>query len=118
MKVLTTTGLTKLIELSKNTFLDKDNVIDVSDALATVALTGSYTDLSNQPTINSITLSGNKTSSDLGLQSTLVSGTNIKTVNNNSLLGSGNIAIDSLPAQSGQSGKYLTTNGTVQVGLL
>ena len=29
MKVLTTTGLTKLIELSKNTFLDKDNVIDV-----------------------------------------------------------------------------------------
>ena len=47
-----------------------------------------------------------------GKQPTLVSGTNIKTVNNNSLLGSGNINIDSLPSQTGQSGKFLTTNGT------
>lgn len=47
-----------------------------------------------------------------GKQETLVSGTNIKTVNNNSLLGSGNINIDSLPSQTGQSGKFLTTNGT------
>ena len=45
-------------------------------------------------------------------QDTLVSGTNIKTINNNSLLGSGDITIDSLPSQSGQSGKFLTTNGT------
>ena len=45
-------------------------------------------------------------------QEPLVSGTNIKTVNNNSLLGSGNITIDSLPSQSGQSGKYLTTDGS------
>ena len=45
-------------------------------------------------------------------QDTLVSGTNIKTINNNSLLGSGNITIDSLPSQSGQNGKFLTTNGT------
>jgi len=45
-------------------------------------------------------------------QDKLVSGTNIKTVNNTSLLGSGNITIDSLPSQSGQSGKFLTTDGT------
>ena len=45
-------------------------------------------------------------------QATLVSGTNIKTINNNSILGSGNLDIDGLPSQSGQSGKYLTTNGT------
>jgi hypothetical protein len=45
-------------------------------------------------------------------QAKLVSGTNIKTINNNSILGSGNITIDSLPSQSGQSGKFLTTNGT------
>ena len=45
-------------------------------------------------------------------QETLVSGTNIKTINNNSLLGSGNITIDSLPSQASQSGKFLTTNGT------
>lgn len=45
-------------------------------------------------------------------QDTLVSGTNIKTVNNNSLLGSGNVDIDALPEQTGQSGKFLTTDGT------
>ena len=47
-----------------------------------------------------------------GKQATLVSGTNIKTINNNSILGSGNITIDSLPSQSGNAGKYLTTDGT------
>lgn len=45
-------------------------------------------------------------------QAPLVSGTNIKTVNNSSLLGSGNIVIGSLPSQTGQSGKFLTTDGT------
>ena len=45
-------------------------------------------------------------------QATLVSGTNIKTVNGNSLVGSGNVVIDSLPSQTGQNGKYLTTDGT------
>lgn len=45
-------------------------------------------------------------------QDTLVSGTNIKTVNGNSLLGSGNVDINGLPTQTGQSGKFLTTNGT------
>ena len=47
-----------------------------------------------------------------GKQANLVSGTNIKTINNTSLLGSGNITVDSLPSQTGQSGKFLTTNGT------
>ena len=45
-------------------------------------------------------------------QDTLVSGTNIKTINNTSLLGSGNITIDALPSQTGHSGEFLTTNGT------
>ena len=43
-------------------------------------------------------------------QDTLVSGSNIKTINNNSIVGSGNV--DTLPSQSGQSGKFLTTDGT------
>ena len=47
-----------------------------------------------------------------GKQATLVSGTNIKTINSTSILGSGNIDIGSLPSQSGNSGKFLTTNGT------
>ena len=63
-----------------------------------------------------------KTSDLASKQDTLVSGTNIKTINNTSLLGSGDITVDSLPAQTGQSGKFLTTDGssaswaTVQAG--
>ena len=45
-------------------------------------------------------------------QDTLVSGMNIKTINNNSILGSGNLVLDGLPSQTGQSGKFLTTDGT------
>lgn len=47
-----------------------------------------------------------------GKQPTLVSGTNIKTINGSTILGSGNISTSELPSQSGQSGKYLTTNGS------
>ena len=47
-----------------------------------------------------------------GKQDTLVSGTNIKTINNTSILGSGNISTSELPSQSGNNGKFLTTNGT------
>lgn len=47
-----------------------------------------------------------------GKQDILVSGTNIKTVNNTSLLGEGNITIDSLPSQTGNADKFLTTDGT------
>ena len=55
--------------------------------------TSDYSDLTNKPKINSNTLSGNKTSSQLGLQDALVSGTNIKTINSTSLLGAGDVAV-------------------------
>lgn len=55
--------------------------------------TSNYTQLLNKPKINNIELNENKTSSDLNLQDKLVSGTNIKTINNQSILGSGNITI-------------------------
>lgn len=55
--------------------------------------TTNYNDLSNKPSINDVTLSGNKTLSDLGIQEELVSGTNIKTINSQSILGSGDITI-------------------------
>lgn len=45
-------------------------------------------------------------------QDALVSGTNIKTINNTTLLGSGDISIPALPSQSGNTGKFLTTDGT------
>jgi hypothetical protein len=61
-----------------------------------------YTELTNKPSINGTTLNGNvnlATPEQLNTkQDTLVSGTNIKTVNNESLLGSGNITIEGEPA--------------------
>ena len=45
-------------------------------------------------------------------QDKLISGTNLKTINSNSLLGSGDIVIDSLPSQTGNANKFLTTDGT------
>ena len=43
---------------------------------------------------------------NLGAQATLVSGTNIKTVNSNSLLGSGNLSISASPAGSSSQVQY------------
>lgn len=55
--------------------------------------TGDYNELENKPKINNVELIGNKTSKNLKLQDELVSGTNIKTINNQSILGTGNINI-------------------------
>lgn len=64
--------------------------------------TSNYDELSNKPKINGVELIGNKTSSQLNLatktevdekQDKLISGSNIKTINNQSILGSGNIDI-------------------------
>ena len=51
--------------------------------------TSDYSDLTNKPSINSVTLSGNKTSSDLGLQDTLTAGNNITIDANNVISASG-----------------------------
>lgn len=45
-------------------------------------------------------------------QDTLVSGTNIKSINGTSILGSGNLVVDGLPSQAGKNGKYLKTDGS------
>lgn len=110
MKVLTTAGLTKLIELSKNTFLDKDNVIDVSDALATVAVTGSYNDLTNKPTINDLTTSAQQAALNSGATSTNIAQittntNNITTINNK---------IPSAATSSNQLADKAFVNSTVQ----
>ena len=67
-----------------------------TSALATVATSGSYTDLTNKPSIPSITGLATEAyvnSATSSKQDTLVSGTNIKTINGTSLLGSGDITI-------------------------
>lgn len=51
-------------------------------------------------------------------QAALVSGTNIKTVNNNSLLGSGNVAVGtvtSIATSGGLTGGTITTSGTLSI---
>lgn len=48
--------------------------------------------------------------SDIGAQSTLVSGTNIKTINGNSLLGSGNLVFDSGIIYSRKTSNYLAVD--------
>lgn len=55
------------------------------------SLVPTYRKINNKPLSSDITL----TASDVGAQEPLVSGTNIKTINNNSILGSGNIDIQS-----------------------
>ena len=71
----------------------------LSADLSTVATSGSYNDLSNKPTIPDTSNLANKDLSNLSstgnakFQAPLVSGTNIKTVNGNSLLGSGDLTI-------------------------
>lgn len=63
----------------------------------------------NIRTVNSTSLLG---SGNIAVQATLVSGTNIKTVNGNSLLGSGDVSI-SVPTISNSTGTS-TTNGISQ----
>lgn len=60
--------------------------------------TSNYNDLTNKPSINSVTLSGNKTGSDLGL----VDESDLEEIDINNLM----------PSQSGNSGKFLSTNGS------
>lgn len=115
MKVLSTEGLTKLIQLIKSSFISVNNTVTTNTVtLAAVATTGDFDDLINQPTIPDTSNLANKDLSNLSstgnskFQEPLVSGTNVKTINNESLLGSGNIDI-----QSGVSMTYDSTTETL-----
>lgn len=109
---------------SKQATITSSNKLSASlvSGLATVATSGSYNDLSNKPTIPTVptnisaftndsgyitnsALNGYATESYVttavsGKQDTLVSGTNIKTINNTSILGSGNIEVGGSPTWS------------------
>ena len=107
MKALTTAGLTKLIQLIKSSFISVDDTVETTTVtLADVATSGSYNDLTNKPTIPSevteSTVSGWGFTKNTG---TVTSVNNVQPVN-------GNVTIDALPSQTGQSGKFLTTDGT------
>ena len=81
--------------------------------------TTDYTQLSNKPSINGTTLEGNvtlPTMSDLdNKQDTLVSGTNIATINGNNLLNGGNINIEGgTPVQYNKTEVDLTQVDKIQ----
>ena len=79
--------------------------------LATVATSGDYDDLTNKPN-----LSQYATQTDLaGKQDTLVSGTNIKTVNNQSILGSGNIDIQGGGGENHDNADEATANALYEL---
>ena len=63
--------------------------------------TSDYTDLSNKPSINNVTLSGNKSAHDLGLQGELTAGSGI------------NIENDVISATGSSSGPKITLSGTI-----
>lgn len=61
-----------------------------------------YSELTNKPSINGTELVGDKSLSSLGIQETLVSGTNIKTINGKNVLGSGNIDVSGGDSDTGE----------------
>ena len=108
----TTSELTNTSGYITNTVDDLINYTETS-YFSEVAFSGVYDDLTNLPTIPTKTSeltndSGFITDSyhDSTKQDTLVSGTNIKTINNESILGSGNITV------GGGSSTDVQINGT------
>ena len=89
---------------------------DLQTALDSKQDKGNYALKSEIPTNNNQLINGagyiTDGYHDSTKQDVLVSGTNIKTINSQSILGSGDLVFDGLPPQEGQSGKFLTTNGT------
>ena len=94
-----------------NTEYDLPHVLVNSDAGQWFSLSVSSNDTWNYNT-SSILVNGSSISGVMDVQSRLVSGTNIKTINNTSLLGSGNISISTTPSIDNKS---ITTNGSSQL---
>ena len=106
----------KFLNLSTDTTLGGENPSDskISSEKAIKTYIDAHAGGGAVDSVNGKTGAVVLTASDVGAQSTLVSGTNIKTINNESILGSGNITVSggSLPSQTGNAGKFLTTDGT------
>jgi hypothetical protein len=121
---MATKKITDLVELISAASGDVLPIVDISDditkkiqvsnfPISTAAQTAidakqdTLVSGTNIKTINSTSLLG---SGDVAVQETLVSGTNIKTLNSESLLGSGNIEITASPA--GVSGAIQFSDGS------
>ena len=96
-------GTTILCTVGNKTLkVNAEDGVSVEDGIVGGGPGGSsdYTDLSNKPSINSITLAGNKTAHDLGLQGELTAGSGI------------NIENDVI-SSTGSSGPKITLSGTI-----
>ena len=110
--VITALGYTPYNSTNPNGYITNSALAPyvLSASLATVATTGNYTDLINLPTIPENTSDLNNDSNFVNStqlatkQDTLVSGTSIKTINNESLLGSGNINVAAAATWGGIGG--------------
>ena len=76
----------------------------------TWATPSDYTELTNKPQINSITLTGNKTSSDLGLQNELTQGTGISIVNDTISIDNTVALKTDIPSLTGYATQQWVTN--------
>jgi hypothetical protein len=84
----------KISELSAITVIDDADVLPIVDSIATETKKISVTQIKGLAPVQSV----NGSTGSVSVQPTLVSGTNIKTINSTSLLGSGDIAISASPA--------------------
>lgn len=91
---------------------DKSAIPTVNNATLTIQKNGTTVNTFTANASSNVTanITVPTQASDIGAQATLVSGTNIKTINNESILGSGNIEIDSSPTWS-----YNSTTRTLTI---
>ena len=101
----------------------KDATKALEDAEAAIENAGDYENLENKPQINGHTLSGNKTSDDLGLQKKLTAGQNITIANDGTISAEGGSQIVSgVVNQNGtitftdSDGNTFTTTGASVIG--
>ena len=106
---LESNGVALSIDANKNEITNL-KLEDISDVTATAnevnILDGATIDVNELNTLDGVE-SNVQAQLNVKLESS-----DLKTVNGNSLVGEGNITIDSLPSQTGQYGKFLTTDGT------
>lgn len=100
---------------SYNDLADTPNIPDIPD------ITGKADKVSNPTNGNFAALDSNGNLIDSGhkhsdYQPTLVSGTNIKTINNNSIVGSGNLDVGTVTGVKINNVTKTPTNGTVDLG--
>lgn len=97
-----------------------NNSVQMGTSTFYTTLVKNYESLENKPEINSHVLIGDQSSDDLDLQDKLVSGQNIKTINNQDILGSGNLTINTSKIYwcNPNLTTYMDVNEALQNGLI